>query len=154
MDGIRWRVRVGAPWRDVPERYGHWQSVYGLFRCWQRAGIWPLVWAKLMAFAEAGGLIGWSVSVDSTVVRAHQHAAGARRDGGAQVEPPAGEPPDHGLGRSRGGLTTKTSAIRSVPVASSRSTGASIRGRSFSNRRAATREHDQGGVPVTASEGS
>jgi transposase len=107
VDGIRWRVRAGAPWRDVPERYGHWQSVYGLFRCWQRVGVWPLIWAKLMAFADAAGLIGWSVSVDSTVVRAHQHAAGARRDGGGQVEPPGGEPPDHGLGRSRGGLTTK-----------------------------------------------
>ena len=109
---VRCRARrLGRPWRDVPERYGHWQSVYGLFRCWQRAGIWPLVWAKLMAFAEVAGLIGWSVSVDSTIVRAHQHAAGARRDGGAQVEPPGGisgdEPPDHGLGRSRGGLTTK-----------------------------------------------
>lgn len=111
VDGVRWRVRVGAPWRDVPERYGHWQSVYGLFRCWQRAGVWALIWAKLMAFADAAGLIGWWVSVDSTICRAHQHAAGARRDGRAQVEPPGGiggdEPPDHGLGRSRGGLTTK-----------------------------------------------
>ncbi|MES9544404.1 IS5 family transposase [Actinomadura sp. NPDC000600] len=111
VDGVRWRVRAGAPWRDVPERYGHWQSVYGLFRCWQRAGVWALIWAKLMAFADAAGLIGWWVSVDSTICRAHQHAAGARRDGRAQVEPPGGiggaEPPDHGLGRSRGGLTTK-----------------------------------------------
>jgi transposase len=111
VDGVRWRVRVGAPWRDVPERYGHWQSVYGLFRCWQRAGVWALIWAKLMAFADAAGLINWWVSVDSTICRAHQHAAGARRDGRAQVEPPGGiggaEPPDHGLGRSRGGLTTK-----------------------------------------------
>lgn len=107
VDGIRWRIRVGAPWRDVPERYGHWLSVYGLFRSWQRAGIWPLVWAKLMAFADAAGLVGWSVSVDSTISRAHQHAAGARRDPGGQVEPPGEEPPDHGLGRSRGGLTTK-----------------------------------------------
>lgn len=111
VDGVRWRVRVGAPWRDVPERYGHWQSVYGLFRCWQRAGVWALIWAKLMAFADAAGLVGWWVSVDSTLCRAHQHAAGARRDGRAQVEPPGGaggaEPPDHGLGRSRGGVTTK-----------------------------------------------
>lgn len=111
VDGVRWRVRVGAPWRDVPERYGHWQSVYGLFRCWQRAGVWALIWAKLMAFADAAGLINWWVSVDSTICRAHQHAAGARRDGRAQGEPPGGigeaEPPDHGLGRSRGGLTTK-----------------------------------------------
>ncbi len=115
VDGVRWRVRAGAPWRDVPERYeqryGHWQWVYGLFRCWQRAGLWPVIWAKLMAFADVAGLIGWWVSVDSTICRAHQHAAGARRDGDAQAEPPGGigcqEPPDHGLGRSRGGLTTK-----------------------------------------------
>ena len=38
IDGIRWRVRVGAPWRDVPEDYGPWQTVYGLFRRWQRDG--------------------------------------------------------------------------------------------------------------------
>ncbi|WP_158642338.1 MULTISPECIES: transposase [Actinomadura] len=51
VNGVRWRTRVGAPWRDVPERYGHWQSVYRLFRCFQRAGVWALIWAKLMAFA-------------------------------------------------------------------------------------------------------
>ncbi|HWM02723.1 MAG TPA: transposase, partial [Actinophytocola sp.] len=43
MDGIRWRLRVGAPWRDVPERYGHWQSIYSLFRRWQRERVWPLL---------------------------------------------------------------------------------------------------------------
>ncbi|WP_285498513.1 transposase, partial [Actinomadura sp. NBRC 104425] len=80
MDGIRWRTRVGAPWRDVPERYGHWQSVYSLLRRRQRAGIWALIWAKLRAFADAAGLVGWSVSVDSTIARAHQHSAGARHD--------------------------------------------------------------------------
>jgi hypothetical protein len=53
------------------------------------------------------GLIGWDVSVDSTIVRAHQHAAGARRQPDQQVEPPGAEPADHGLGRSRGGWTTK-----------------------------------------------
>lgn len=67
VDGIRWRTRVGAPWRDVPERYGHRQSVYHLFRRWQRAGIWAFIWAKPMAFADAAGLIVWSVSVDSTI---------------------------------------------------------------------------------------
>ncbi|WP_182543206.1 transposase [Halosaccharopolyspora lacisalsi] len=41
VDGLRWRARVGAPCRDVPERYGHWQSVYGLFRWWQRHRVWP-----------------------------------------------------------------------------------------------------------------
>ena len=110
IDGIRWRVRVGAPWRDIPAQYGPWQSVYGLFRRWQRAGVWRQVVTGLQARADAAGLITWDVSVDSTIARAHQHAAGARRDGAGQVEPPGGvgeELADHGLGRSRGGWTTK-----------------------------------------------
>jgi transposase len=110
IDGIRWRVRVGCPWRDIPPCYGPWQSVYGLFRRWQRDGTWAKVLTGLQAHADAAGSIVWDVSVDSTIMRAHQHAAGARHDGGGQVELPGGtdaEPADHGLGRSRGGLTTK-----------------------------------------------
>lgn len=111
IDGIRWRTRVGCPWRDVPPRYGSWSAVYGLFRRWQRGGVWWLIVKMLQVFAGATGSIGWQVSVDSTIMRAHQHAAGARRDGAAQAEPPGGdgelEPADHGLGRSRGGWTTK-----------------------------------------------
>ena len=110
IDGIRWRVRTGAPWRDLPVEYGPWQTVYGLFRRWQRNGTWPGLLTALQARADAAGLITWEVNVDSTICRAHQHAAGARRDGQAQKEPPGGvraEPADHGLGRSRGGFTTK-----------------------------------------------
>jgi transposase len=111
VDGIRWRIRVGSPWRDVPERYGPWQTVYGLFRRWQLAGVWPAVLTGLQAIADAAGQIVWDLSVDSTVARAHQHAAGARKDANAQVQPPGGadgdEPADHALGRSRGGLSTK-----------------------------------------------
>jgi transposase len=110
IDGIRWRVRVGAPWRDVPDCYGSWQAVYALFRRWQRAGIWARIVTGLQACADAAGLITWDVSVDSTIARAHQHAAGARIDPDGQKEPPGGvatEPGDHALGRSRGGLTTK-----------------------------------------------
>jgi ABC-type branched-subunit amino acid transport system ATPase component/transposase len=110
IDGIRWRTRTGAPWRDVPPACGPWQTVYGLFRRWQRNGTWRTILAALQGRAEAAGLITWDVSVDSTVARAHQHAAGARRRGDLQAEPPGGvqaEPADHGLGRSRGGLTTK-----------------------------------------------
>lgn len=84
--------------------------MYGLFRRWQRDGTWAQVVTGLQAAADAAGAICWQVSVDSTVWRAHQHAAGARRDGGAQREPPGGvgaEPADHGLGRSRGGFSTK-----------------------------------------------
>ncbi len=107
IDGIRWRTRAGAPWRDVPSWYAPWQCVYWLFRRWQLDGVWAAILTALQARADAAGLITWDVSVDSTVARAHQHAAGARRDGAAQVEPPIGEPVDHALGRSRGGLTSK-----------------------------------------------
>jgi transposase len=81
IDGIRWRVRVGAPWRDVPERYGPWPTVYGLFRRWQRDGSWRRILTGLQVRADAAGLITWDVSVDSTIARAHQHAAGARKKG-------------------------------------------------------------------------
>jgi transposase len=102
IDGIRWRTRTGAPWRDVPARYGSWQRVYALFRAWQRDGTWARIVCGLQMLADAEGLICWQVSVDSTVIRAHPHAAGARR---GPTEP--GEPADHALGRSRGGWGTK-----------------------------------------------
>jgi transposase len=102
IDGVRWRIRVGAPWRDVPERYGPWQSVYTFFRRCQLAGLWARLVTALQARADARGQITWDLSVDSTIVRVHQHAAGVRRD--LLV---AGEPADHALGRSRGGWTTK-----------------------------------------------
>lgn len=110
VDGVRWRVRTGVPWRDLPPEYGPWQTVYGLFRRWQRQGVWARLLTLLQARADEAGLITWEVNVDSTICRAHQHAAGARRDGAGQKEAPGGvavEPDDHGLGRSRGGFTTK-----------------------------------------------
>jgi transposase len=81
IDGIRWRTRTGAPWRDVPARYGPWQTVYGLFRRWQRDGTWQQILSQLQAQADAKGLITWEVSIDATVARAHQHAAGPATGG-------------------------------------------------------------------------
>ena len=107
IDGIRFRTRTGCPWRDVPERYGTWQSVYGLFRAWQLAGTWAAILTGLQAMSAEAGLSNLVVEVDSTINRAHQHAAGARRHPEDQAEPPVGEPADHTLGRSRGGLSTK-----------------------------------------------
>jgi transposase len=112
IDGIRFRTRTGCPWRDVPERYGTWQSVYGLFRAWQLAGRWAAILTALQALSAEAGLIEWVISVDSTINRAHQHAAGARRHPDTQVQPPVGEPADHALGRSRGGLSTKVHRAR------------------------------------------
>jgi transposase len=54
IDGIRWRTRVGCPWRDVPSWYGSWQRIYGLFRQWQRNGTWAAVISRLQAAADAG----------------------------------------------------------------------------------------------------
>jgi transposase len=112
IDGIRWRIRIGAPWRDVPAEYAPWPTIYGLFRRWQRDGTWDTILSALQTVADTAGRIDWDISIDSMTSRAHQHAAGARRDSHLQKEPPGGshheEPADHALGRSRGGLTTKT----------------------------------------------
>ena len=85
-------------------------TVYERHYAWSADGTWEQLLRQVQAAADAAGDIDWDVSVDSTVARAHQHAAGARKRGDAQAEPPGGvraEPADHGLGRSRGGLTTK-----------------------------------------------
>lgn len=104
VDGVRFRVRVGCPWRDVPELYGPWWRVYALFSCWQLLGVWQRIEEALLAAADAVGKIDWQVSVDSTTARAHIHAAGARHDSGERI---LDEPDHHGLGRSRGGWSTK-----------------------------------------------
>ncbi|MFF9566231.1 IS5 family transposase [Streptomyces sp. NPDC014685] len=106
IDGIRFRVRTGVPWRDVPVEYGPWSRIYDLFRRWQRNGAWQRILTRLQSLADARGAIVWDLSVDSTVCRAHQHAAGARKRGDLQKGVFI-EPGDHGLGRSRGGFTTK-----------------------------------------------
>nr|WP_211304048.1 IS5 family transposase [Pseudosporangium ferrugineum] len=110
IDGIRWRIRAGTPWRDVPECYGSWAAVYALFRRWQRDGTWARILTALQGVADAAGRIVWDVSIDSTIARAHQHAAGARKRGTFRPNHRAvsrSSRPNHALGRSRGGLTTK-----------------------------------------------
>ncbi|WP_406707865.1 IS5 family transposase [Streptomyces halobius] len=110
IDGIRWRTQAGTPWRDIPEQYGPWGRVYDLFRRWQLDGTWQRIFTALQAQADAKELITWDLNIDSTVCRAHQHAAGARKRGTCKRNRPAVSPSsrnDHGLGHSRGGLTTK-----------------------------------------------
>ena len=83
LNGILWRLRTGAPWRDLPARYGPWQTVYTRFRRWQRAGVWARVLAALQAEADAEGRLDRSLHfLDGTVIRAHPHAAGAPKKGG------------------------------------------------------------------------
>ncbi|QRX96556.1 IS5 family transposase [Streptomyces noursei] len=80
IDGILHRVRTGVQWRDLPERFGPWKTVYERHRLWSADGTWEHLLQQVQAAADAAGEIDWDISVDSTVVRAHQHAAGARND--------------------------------------------------------------------------
>ncbi len=84
VNGILWRLRTGAPWRDLPERYGSWQTCYDRLVRWRRDGTWERLLARAQTKCDAAGEVEWEVSVDSTVVRAHQHAAGARRRPGRE----------------------------------------------------------------------
>ncbi len=88
VDGILWRLATGVPWRDLPERFGPWRTVYSRFRRWQRAGVWERILAALQAEADARGELDWARHfLDGTTVRAHQHAAGAKK--GAASKPSA-----------------------------------------------------------------
>ncbi len=80
INGILWRIRTGAPWRDLPSRYGPWQTCYDRFARWRRElGTWDRLFAHAQLGSDAADELVWEVSVDSTICRAHQHAAGARR---------------------------------------------------------------------------
>src|SRR5262249_14440576 len=77
---------TGAGWRDLPERFGPWETVYGRFRRWTREGLWERILEALQVRRQADGRIGWNLFfVDGTVVRAHKAAAGALKKKG----PPA-----------------------------------------------------------------
>lgn len=83
INGILWKLRTGAPWRDVPARYGPWKTCHERLRVWTFTGIWEKVLAEAQVKDDAVGHIEWTVSIDSTVARAHQHSAGARKKGAA-----------------------------------------------------------------------
>jgi transposase len=78
INGIFHRVRTGCPWRDLPERFGPYQTAYGRHRRWSGDGTWERILEVLQAGCDQAEGAAWSLAVDSTVVRAHQHAAGAR----------------------------------------------------------------------------
>ena len=78
VDGVLYWAATGVQWRDLPERYGPWQTCYDRFVRWRRDGTWDRLLARAQARSDAVGEVIWEVSLDSTVARAHQHAAGAR----------------------------------------------------------------------------
>lgn len=82
LNGILWILRTGAPWRDLPDRYGVWQTIYSRFRRWREAGIWETVLTTVQSEAAFDGTLDGSLAmIDGTNVRAHQQAAGARKKG-------------------------------------------------------------------------
>ncbi|WP_375789853.1 IS5 family transposase [Bradyrhizobium sp. Pha-3] len=91
VEGVLWIVRTGSPWRDLPEVFGDWNSVFRRFSRWSIKGVWWRIFEAMSDDPDFEYLI-----VDSTIVRAHQHAAGAKK--GSE---------DQAIGRSRGGLSTK-----------------------------------------------
>jgi transposase len=84
IDGVLWRTRTGSPWRDLPGSYGHWKTVYNRHRRWSADGTWSRVLTGLQRGCDLGE-VEWVVAVDSTVIRAHQDAAGARHKAPADV---------------------------------------------------------------------
>lgn len=78
INGVLHRVRTGVQWRDLPERFGPWKTVHKRHVQWSADGTWERLLQQVQAVADAEGSIDWDISVDSTVMRAHQHAAGAR----------------------------------------------------------------------------
>ncbi len=81
INAILWIGKTGAPWRDLPERFGLWNSVWRRFDRWSKKGIWQRVFQTLQ-----DPDLEWLI-IDSTIIRAHQHAAGARKKGALRMRP-------------------------------------------------------------------
>ncbi|WP_435889272.1 IS5 family transposase [Streptosporangium canum] len=120
INGILWRLRTGAPWRDVPERYGPWQTCYERFARWDADGTWARLLEEMQVKDDSVGTVELTVSIDSTIARAYQHAAGARKRGTTAGRSNTKQSQKRqALGRSRGGLTTKLHLItesRGLPL--------------------------------------
>ncbi len=111
LEGIVFRYRTGCAWRDLPAEFGPSQTVWKRHHRFSRDGTWDRILTALQAQVDAAGDLDWTVSVDSSISRVHQHGATAARTPDRPGTAPAGaktEPAGRGLGRSRGGLSTKT----------------------------------------------
>ena len=92
-------MRTGAPWQDLPERYGPWKTAHERLRIWTADSTWDRILDQVIVKDDAVGKVEWTFSIDSSHVRAHQHAAGARKKGaapatGSRTSPSTGKPSD------------------------------------------------------------
>ena len=86
VEAVVWKFRTGAPWRDLPERFGNWNTVFKNFDRWAKDGTWARVLERVQTRAEEVGDLDWVASIDSTIVRVHQHGANLARDTGGRSE--------------------------------------------------------------------
>ena len=80
IEAVMWIAKTGAPWRDLPGEYGKWSNVHKRFIRWAKKGVWQMIFNTLAVDADTEWLM-----IDSTIVRAHQHSAGAK--GGRKTKP-------------------------------------------------------------------
>jgi transposase len=80
VNAVMWRLKTGAPWRDVPDRYGSWKTVYNRFDRWAKRGIWERLFKQLRIDVDKVGSL-----IDGSIVRAHQDAAGGKGGSNAMV---------------------------------------------------------------------
>lgn len=93
VEGMLWVLRTGAPWRDLPKAYGSHSTVANRFYRWRAAGVLDRAFAALLADGDARGTLDWLLHyLDATVVRAHQHAAGAPKGGSRSRSPRSARP--------------------------------------------------------------
>jgi transposase len=86
LNGLFWKLRSGAPWRDIPERYGPWSTIYDRYRTWCQEGRIAAILVALRASLDERDLLDWEQWwVDSSSIRANRAAAGARKKGGLQT---------------------------------------------------------------------
>ena len=86
VEGVAWRFRTGSPWRDLPERFGAWNTVFKRFDRWAKDGTWDRVLTAVQARSDQLGRLDWVVSIDSTITRVHQHGATLPRATGGASE--------------------------------------------------------------------
>lgn len=101
-----WRIKLGTPWRDIPEQYGAWRTCHDRLVRWERDGTWLRILQTLQALADQKDQIDWhGAAVDSTHIRAHRSATGARKHSAKTDARPSID--GEWLGHSRGGRTSK-----------------------------------------------